>query len=143
MFRADWGGDGYGSIQRVRLSPTETMLAATVNKDHHEETRCVLVHLGGVNHHQNAMLVLDNVLSFGKIYYTLIVMETFFDRVFPQQMSSLLQNGPQMTSSSTAHRRLFVACMFSVFISVILVSRPPLFMKKRIQSKTRVCLELE
>ncbi|XP_051772531.1 prolyl endopeptidase-like isoform X2 [Ctenopharyngodon idella] len=64
VFRADWGGDGYGSIQRVRLSPTETMLAATVNKDHHEETRCVLVHLGGVNHHQNAMLVLDNVLSF-------------------------------------------------------------------------------
>lgn len=64
VFRADWGGDEYGSIQRVRLSPTETMLAATVKKDHHEETRCMLVHLGGVNLHQNAMLVLDNVLSF-------------------------------------------------------------------------------
>ncbi|XP_067242194.1 prolyl endopeptidase-like [Chanodichthys erythropterus] len=64
VFRADWGGDGYGSIQRVRLSPTETMLAATVKKDHHEETRCMLVHLGGVNLQQNAMLVLDNVLSF-------------------------------------------------------------------------------
>lgn len=139
MFRADWGGDGYGSIQRVRLSPTETMLAATVKKDNHEETRCVLVHLGGVNLHQNAMLVLDNVLSFGKIYYTLIVIETFL-RVFPPQILTLLQNGPQMTSSSTAHRRLFVACVFSVFISVILVSKPPLFMKKRIQSKTRVCL---
>ncbi|XP_067278129.1 prolyl endopeptidase-like isoform X2 [Pseudorasbora parva] len=64
VFRADWAGDGYGSIQRVRLSPKETMLAATVKKDHHEETRCVLVHLGGVNLHQNVMLVLDNVLSF-------------------------------------------------------------------------------
>ncbi|KAK7140048.1 hypothetical protein R3I94_012610 [Phoxinus phoxinus] len=64
VFRADWGGDGYGSIQRVRLSPTENMLAATVKKDHNEETRCMLVHLGGVNLHQNAMLVLDNVLSF-------------------------------------------------------------------------------
>ncbi|CAM4727188.1 unnamed protein product [Leuciscus chuanchicus] len=64
VFRADWGGDGYGSIQRVRLSPTETMLAATVKKDRHEETRCMLVHLGGVNLHQNTMLVLDNVLSF-------------------------------------------------------------------------------
>lgn len=78
VFRADWGGDGYGSIQRVRLSPTETMLAATVKKDRHEETRCMLVHLAGVNLHQNAMLVLDNVLSFGKIYYTLIVIETEF-----------------------------------------------------------------
>lgn len=139
VFRADWGGDGYGSIQRVRLSPTETMLAATVKKDNHEETRCMLVHLGGVNLHQNAMLVLDNVLSFGKIYYTLIVIETFL-RVFPPQILTFLQNGPQMMSSSTAHRRLFDACVFSVFISVILVSKPPLFMKKRIQSKTRVCL---
>lgn len=82
VFRADWGGDGYGSIQRVRLSPTETMLAATVKKDHHEETRCVLVHLGGVNLHQNAMLVLDNVLSFGKIYYSLIVMKNVFRQSF-------------------------------------------------------------
>lgn len=82
VFRADWGGDGYGSIQRVRLSPTETMLAATVKKDHHEETRCMLVHLGGVNLHQNAMLVLDNVLSFGKIYYTLIVTESFLTEFF-------------------------------------------------------------
>ncbi|KAG1950846.1 prolyl endopeptidase-like [Pimephales promelas] len=64
VFRGDSGGDGYGSIQRVRLSPTETMLAVTVKKDHHEETRCMLVHLGGVNLHQNTMLVLDNVLSF-------------------------------------------------------------------------------
>lgn len=39
-----------------------------------------------------------------------------------------------MTSSSTAHRRLFGAYVFSVFISVILVSKMPLFMKKRIQS---------
>jgi len=76
VFRADWGGDGYGGIQRVRLSPTETMLAVTVKKDHHEETRCMLVHLGGVNLHQNTMLVLDNVLSFGKIYYTLLRIET-------------------------------------------------------------------
>uniref|UniRef100_A0A671L5W9 Prolyl endopeptidase n=1 Tax=Sinocyclocheilus anshuiensis TaxID=1608454 RepID=A0A671L5W9_9TELE len=64
VFNADWGGDGYGTIQRVRLSPTETMLAVTVKKDHHEETGCVLVHLGGVILCQKALLLLDNVLSF-------------------------------------------------------------------------------
>lgn len=64
VFNADWGGDGYGTIQRVRLSPSETMLAVTVKKDHHEETRCVLVHLGGLILRQKAPLVLDNVLSF-------------------------------------------------------------------------------
>ncbi|KAK2896613.1 hypothetical protein Q8A67_011101 [Cirrhinus molitorella] len=64
VFSADWGGDGYGTIQRVRLSPSETMLAVTVKKDHHEETRCMLVHLGGAILHQKALLVLDNVLSF-------------------------------------------------------------------------------
>lgn len=69
VFNADWGGDGYGTIQRVRLSPSETMLAVTVKKDHHEETKCVLVHLGGVTVPQKSSLVLDNVLSFGKIYY--------------------------------------------------------------------------
>ncbi|XP_016118900.1 prolyl endopeptidase-like isoform X2 [Sinocyclocheilus grahami] len=60
----NWGGDRYGTIQRVRFSPTETMLAITVKKDHHEETRCVLVHLGGVILCQKALLLLDNVLSF-------------------------------------------------------------------------------
>lgn len=69
VFNADWGGGGYGTIQRVRLSPSETMLAVAVKKDHHEETRCMLVPLGGVIHCQKALLVLDNVLSFGKIYY--------------------------------------------------------------------------
>uniref|UniRef100_A0A672LIC2 Peptidase S9A N-terminal domain-containing protein n=1 Tax=Sinocyclocheilus grahami TaxID=75366 RepID=A0A672LIC2_SINGR len=64
VFNADWGGGGYGTIQRVRLSPSETMLAVTVKKDHHEETRCVLVHLGGLILRQKALLVLDNVLSF-------------------------------------------------------------------------------
>ncbi|XP_050982086.1 prolyl endopeptidase-like [Labeo rohita] len=64
VFNADWGGDGYGTIQRVRLSPSETMLAVTVKKDHHEETKCVLVHLGGVILPQKSSLVLDNVLSF-------------------------------------------------------------------------------
>ncbi|XP_051945903.1 prolyl endopeptidase-like isoform X1 [Xyrauchen texanus] len=64
VFNADWGGNGYGTIQRVRLSPTESMLAATVKKDHHEETRCVLVQIRGVNPPQKALLVLDNVLSF-------------------------------------------------------------------------------
>lgn len=69
VFNADWGGGGYGTIQRVRLSPSETMLAVAVKKDHHEETRCMLVPLGGVILCQKALLVLDNVLSFGKIYY--------------------------------------------------------------------------
>lgn len=46
----------------------------------------------------------------------------------------LLQNGPQKTSCFTAHRRLFRACMFSAFISVITVSKPNSFMKKKIQS---------
>lgn len=69
VFNADWGGGGYGTIQRVRFSPSETMLAVTVKKDHHEETRCVLVNLGGLILRQKAMLVLHNVFSFGKIYY--------------------------------------------------------------------------
>ncbi|XP_056617209.1 prolyl endopeptidase-like isoform X2 [Triplophysa dalaica] len=64
VFCADWGGDGYKTIQRVRLSPSENKLAATVKKDHHEETRFVLVHLEGIILSQKALLVLDNVLSF-------------------------------------------------------------------------------
>lgn len=68
VFCADWGGDGYKTIQRVRLSPSENKLAATVKKDHHEETRFVLVHLEGISLPQKALLVLDNVLSFGSFY---------------------------------------------------------------------------
>ncbi|XP_043085400.1 prolyl endopeptidase-like [Puntigrus tetrazona] len=64
VFNTDWTGGGYGTIQRVRLSPSETMLAVTVKKDHHEETRCVLVHLGDLVLRQKALLVLDNVFSF-------------------------------------------------------------------------------
>ncbi|XP_073690174.1 prolyl endopeptidase-like [Garra rufa] len=64
VFNTDWGGDGYGTIQRVRLSPSETMLAITVKKDHHEETKCVLVHLDGDIPQQKSLLVLDNVISF-------------------------------------------------------------------------------
>uniref|UniRef100_A0A673JS23 Prolyl endopeptidase n=1 Tax=Sinocyclocheilus rhinocerous TaxID=307959 RepID=A0A673JS23_9TELE len=110
VFNADWGGDGYGTIQRVRLSPTETMLAVTVKKDHHEETRCVLVHLGGVILCQKALLLLDNVLSF----------ETFF-------------------SSSNV---LSLSYVFSVFISVILVSKPALFMKKRCNCSSKISSEV-
>lgn len=64
VFNADWGEGGYGSIQRVRLSPTETILAATVKKDQHEKTRCMLINLNGVSLNQRVLLALDNVLSF-------------------------------------------------------------------------------
>lgn len=64
VFSSDLGGDCYETIQRVRLSPSENKLAATVKKDHYEETRFVLVHLGGISLPQKAMVVLDNVLSF-------------------------------------------------------------------------------
>ncbi|XP_065153048.1 prolyl endopeptidase-like isoform X1 [Paramisgurnus dabryanus] len=64
IFSADWGGDVYGTIQKIRLSPSESIMAATVKKDHHEETRCVLVHLGGISLSQKVLLVLDNVISF-------------------------------------------------------------------------------
>lgn len=65
VFCADWEGDGYETIQRVRLSPSENKLAATVKKDHHEETTFVLVHLEKINLPQKALVVLHNVLSFG------------------------------------------------------------------------------
>ncbi len=80
MFAYRWAGDVGGVQFRLgrrwiwnhpegQTLSSETMLAVTVKKDHHEETRCVLVHLGGLILRQKALLVLDSVLSFGKIYY--------------------------------------------------------------------------
>ncbi len=104
-FNADWGGGWIWNPSRGSdFSPSETMLAVTVKKDHHEETRCVLVHLGGLILCQKALLVLHNVFSFGKIYYN---WNFFWQRNILFLLKCLLSvhNGPQMTSSSTAHRR--------------------------------------
>ncbi|XP_016118899.1 uncharacterized protein [Sinocyclocheilus grahami] len=109
----NWGGDRYGTIQRVRFSPTETMLAITVKKDHHEETRCVLVHLGGVILCQKALLLLDNVLSF----------EWATDDVLYYSTQETLR----------------CLCVFRLHLSDSGV-QTSLFMKKRIQSKCLIVM---
>ncbi|TRY85712.1 hypothetical protein DNTS_013254 [Danionella cerebrum] len=63
VFNADWE-EGYGFIQRVRLSPNETLLAALVKRDHCEGTRCLLIPLNVAGNQKKAPLALDNVLSF-------------------------------------------------------------------------------
>lgn len=65
VLHTDWAGDVDGAIQRVRLSPTESVLAATVKNNHSEEAKCVLVKL---DHHepQEPTLILEKVFSFGK-----------------------------------------------------------------------------
>ncbi|XP_072533824.1 prolyl endopeptidase-like [Salminus brasiliensis] len=64
VFHTDWTGDEEGTIQRVRLSPTESLLAATVKNSHKEEARCVLVQLDDHNGPQKPILILDKVFSF-------------------------------------------------------------------------------
>lgn len=66
VLSADWAGDVDGTIQRVRLSPSESMLAATLKSSHSEESRCMLVRLEPSAIPQEPMLILDNVFSFGK-----------------------------------------------------------------------------
>ncbi|KAK1791515.1 hypothetical protein P4O66_013517, partial [Electrophorus voltai] len=61
---ADWARGVAGTIQRVRLSPTEAMLAATVQDNDSEDTRCILVQLGHSVVPQKPMLILDKVFSF-------------------------------------------------------------------------------
>ncbi|XP_036429725.1 prolyl endopeptidase-like [Colossoma macropomum] len=64
VLHADWAGDVDGTIQKVRLSPTESVLAATVKNNHCEEARCVLVQLEQLTTPQKPLLILDKVFSF-------------------------------------------------------------------------------
>ncbi|XP_011601454.2 prolyl endopeptidase-like [Takifugu rubripes] len=56
------------TVQRIRLSPKEKHLAATVKSDYREELRCVIVKLGKANssalEDPNIILSLDKVFSF-------------------------------------------------------------------------------
>lgn len=54
-------GDEAWSLQRVRLSPGEKMLAALVKTPDREECRCVLVRVGDC---PEPLLILDKVFSF-------------------------------------------------------------------------------
>ncbi|KAG5266393.1 hypothetical protein AALO_G00231530 [Alosa alosa] len=53
-----------GTLQRVRLSPGEHLLAATVKTPHQEESRCIVVRLVDVTLPHQPLLILDNVFSF-------------------------------------------------------------------------------
>ncbi|XP_062375786.1 prolyl endopeptidase-like [Sardina pilchardus] len=53
-----------GTLQRVRLSPGEHLLAATVKSPHQEESRCIVVRLVDVSLPHRPLLFLDNVFSF-------------------------------------------------------------------------------
>lgn len=66
VLRAEWAGDVDGTIQRVRLSPSESMLAATLKSTDREESKCMLVQLEPCAIPQEPVLTLDNVFSFGK-----------------------------------------------------------------------------
>lgn len=66
LLSADWAGDADRTIQRVRLSPSESMLAATLKSNHSEVSRCLIVRLEPCAIPQEPMLILDNVFSFGK-----------------------------------------------------------------------------
>lgn len=66
VLSADWAGDVGGTFQRVRLSPSESMLAATLKSNHSEVARCMIVRLEPCAIPQEPMLILDNVFSFGK-----------------------------------------------------------------------------
>ncbi|KAL0983847.1 hypothetical protein UPYG_G00133520 [Umbra pygmaea] len=58
-----WDGDW--SLQRVRLSPNEQILAATVKSPHREEARCVLVRLGNRTlDPTQPLLTIEKVFSF-------------------------------------------------------------------------------
>ncbi|KAK6301602.1 hypothetical protein J4Q44_G00276550 [Coregonus suidteri] len=60
-------GKGDWSLQRVRLSPSEQALAATVKTPHREEARCVLVKLGDREptlDPPKPLLTIDKVFSF-------------------------------------------------------------------------------
>lgn len=66
VLSADWAGDVDRTVQRVRLSPSESMLAATLKSNHSEAARCLIVRLEPYAIPQEPMLMLDNVFSFGK-----------------------------------------------------------------------------
>ncbi|XP_060781597.1 prolyl endopeptidase-like isoform X2 [Neoarius graeffei] len=75
VLSADWAGDMDGTVQRVRLSPSESMLAATLKSNHSEVARCLLVRLETDAIPQESTLILDNVFSFewvtdDVLYYT-------------------------------------------------------------------------
>lgn len=66
VLSADWAGDVDGTVQRARLSPSESMLAATLKSNRSEAAKCILVRLEPDAVPQEPMLILDNVFSFGK-----------------------------------------------------------------------------
>ncbi|KAG7334241.1 hypothetical protein KOW79_002648 [Hemibagrus wyckioides] len=75
VLSADWAGDVDRTVQRVRLSPSESMLAATLKSNHSEAARCLIVQLEPYAVPQEPMLMLDNVFSFewaadDVLYYT-------------------------------------------------------------------------
>lgn len=57
---------GEETLQRVRLSPSERRLAATIKTPHQEEARCIVVQLTDMTTAHLPLLILDNVFSFGK-----------------------------------------------------------------------------
>ncbi|XP_047458663.1 prolyl endopeptidase-like [Mugil cephalus] len=52
------------TVQRIRLSPKEKHLAATLKCSHREELRCVIVRLGKTDFLPHKILTLEKVLSF-------------------------------------------------------------------------------
>lgn len=66
VLSADWAGLENGTIQRVRISPAESKLAATIKSINSEEARLVLVRLEPSSIPEGPLLILNNVFSFGK-----------------------------------------------------------------------------
>ncbi|KAJ8248312.1 hypothetical protein GJAV_G00240660 [Gymnothorax javanicus] len=66
VLHSDWGGDGEAVVQRVRISPGEFMLAATLRSPGSvdEDTRCVLVQLNGSYQTPKPLLTINRVFSF-------------------------------------------------------------------------------
>ncbi|XP_028845881.1 prolyl endopeptidase-like [Denticeps clupeoides] len=61
---ADCVGEGNGSIQRVRISPNERVMAATVKTPHRDEAKCIVVRLDGHSVARQPVVILDQVFSF-------------------------------------------------------------------------------
>lgn len=55
-----------GRLQRVRLSPGEYALAATVKESESEEAKCLVLRLGDPPDTPRLLLQLDGVFSFGQ-----------------------------------------------------------------------------
>ncbi|XP_035519595.1 prolyl endopeptidase-like [Morone saxatilis] len=107
------------TVQRIRLSPQEKHLAATLKTNHSEELRCVVVRLGQINSPSpdppHLVFTLDKVFSFEWVTDEVLFYTTLEDlrcsRVFRLDLTS---NGSRITSVyEETHPDVFVEVVLS------------------------------